>query len=199
MKTTHRLAGFTLIHLLFVVALVAVVIAFLVPMIQRARMQQNLALCKDRLRQIGVGLIQYARENNGRLPVADAVSGPQRQLLDGLTASHSLGEPINYYCPAQQKPELIFSDANFKSAVIGYYFYSALGPGDNPHLSKFLRGGISWPRKLDTAMDPKSWVMSDAWISGVPTAHAGYRKGVNYLMLDGSVDFVSGSPRESFH
>jgi prepilin-type processing-associated H-X9-DG protein len=41
--------------------------------------------------------------------------------------------------------------------------------------------------------------MSDVWVSVVPTAHAGYRKGVNYLMLDGSVDFVSQSPRQAFH
>jgi prepilin-type processing-associated H-X9-DG protein len=201
---THRSgrwkgSGFTLIHLLVVVALIAVAIAFLIPAIQRSRQQHRLALCKDRLRQIGVSLTQYAHVNGGKLPVADAVSGPQRQLLDSLTASRCLGDASNYYCPAQQQPEYCFSDSNFKSGVIGYYYYVAQGPGDDSRLSKFLRGGLAWPRKLDTSMDPKSWVMSDIWISGVPTAHAGYRKGVNYLMLDGSVDFISGSPRGAFH
>jgi prepilin-type processing-associated H-X9-DG protein len=47
-------------------------------------------------------------------------------------------------------------------------------------------------------MDPKTWIMSDIWNSAVPTAHPGFRKGVNYLMLDGSVDFLSQSPRHSF-
>ena len=195
----RRFAGFTLIQLLVVVALVAAAIAFLVPVIQRARMQQNLALCRDRLRQIGIGVIQYANANGGRLPVTDSVSGPQAQLLESLTASHCVGDPSNYYCPAQRQPEFCFSDGNFNSGVIGYYYYSAQGTGENTRLSKFLRGGLSWPRKLDTSMNPKSWVASDIWISGVPTAHAGYRKGVNYLMLDGSVDFISGSPREAFH
>jgi len=191
--------GISLIQLLVIAAIVAILIAVLIPTIQKARAQQNLALCKDRLRQIGVGLIEYARVNNGHFPVADAVSGPQRQLLDDLAASHCLGDPRIYYCPAQQQPEFTFSDANFRSGNIGYYYYSAIGPGDNSHLSKFLRGGLSWPRKLDTSMDAKSWVMSDIWVSGEPTAHTGYRKGVNYLMLDGSVDFVSGSPRGAFH
>ena len=49
------------------------------------------------------------------------------------------------------------------------------------------------------SMDPKTWVMSDVWYSGEETAHSGYRKGLNYLMLDGSVDFIEQSPRLAFH
>ena len=94
---------------------------------------------------------------------------------------------------------LRFSEANFASGIIGYYYYGALDAGPNRSVSKFLRSGVSWPRKLNMSMDPKTWVMSDIWISGVPTAHSGYRKGVNYLMLDGSVSFISGSPRQEFH
>ena len=48
-------------------------------------------------------------------------------------------------------------------------------------------------------MEPDKWVMSDAWVSVEPTRHAGYRKGVNYLRLDGSVDFAGESPRQAFH
>ncbi len=48
-------------------------------------------------------------------------------------------------------------------------------------------------------MDPKTWVMSDIWVSSLPTSHPGFKKGVNYLMLDGSVGFVGESPRQQFH
>ena len=65
------------------------------------------------------------------------------------------------------------------AGITGYYYYSALAASTDATLSKFLRSGVTWPRQLSTSMDPKTWVMSDVWISGVPTAHAGYRKGVN--------------------
>jgi prepilin-type processing-associated H-X9-DG protein len=48
-------------------------------------------------------------------------------------------------------------------------------------------------------MDPRSWVMSDMWVSGISTAHVGFKKGLNYLMLDGSVGFLTDSPRRGFH
>ena len=99
----------------------------------------------------------------------------------------------------QPSPSLSYSDANFKSGIIGYFYYSAARASEDQDLSRFLLTGISWPRELNTHLDPRSWVMSDIWVSGDPTAHAGYRKGVNYLMLDGAVGFVSESPRQAFH
>ena len=189
--------GFTLVQLLIVIAVIALIIAMLVPAVLRARVHGNLVLCADHLRQIGRGLDQYASLNHGFLPLAATVNGPQTELLHSLAASGCVGEPRNYYCPALLQPR--FSDDNFKAGVIGYYYYVAVSASSDPHLSKFLRGGISWPRTLDLSMDPKSWVMSDIWVSGVPTAHGGYRKGINYLMLDGSVAFVGESPRQAFH
>ena len=91
------------------------------------------------------------------------------------------------------------STSVFRADTIGYYYYGAATPGSNHDINKFLRSGISWPRKLNKSMDRNVWVMSDIWVSAVPTAHAGYRKGVNYLMLDGSVSFIGESPRQAFH
>jgi prepilin-type processing-associated H-X9-DG protein len=191
--------GFTFIQLLILIAVIAVAIAFLIPIIRRANERANLAMCSNQLRKIGGGLIQYANANNGALPVSAAVDGSHADLLKSLSDAHFVGDPHNYYCPSQTQADLRFSEANFASGIIGYYYYGALDAGPNRNVSKFLRSGVSWPRKLNTSMDPKTWVMSDIWISGVPTAHAGYRKGVNYLMLDGSVSFISGSPRQEFH
>jgi hypothetical protein len=130
--------------------------------------------------------------------VSDTIDGPQRDLIASLSAGRCLGEVKNYYCPAQQQPGLSFSDYNFKARVIGYYYYCALNSSINPRISKFLRTDVSWPRKLDMSMDPMTWVMSDIWVSGEATAHGGYRKGVNYLMLNGSVGFIAESPRQAF-
>lgn len=190
---------FTLVHLLVVIALVALAIAMVLPNIAQARAQANLLLCRDHLRQVGADLNQYAHTSGGALPFSQSVDGPQTGLLQDLAAGHCIGDPRNYYCPALTQPNRVFSDANFSAGMIGYYYYGAAAPGSNHDISKFLRSGISWPRKLDKSMDRNVWVMSDIWVSAVPTAHAGYRKGVNYLMLDGSVSFISESPRQAFH
>jgi len=192
-------SAFTLVHLLVLIAIIALLIALLLPTIQRMREQANLALCRDNLRKIGSALILYAHANAGEFPVSPTVENPHAELINSLAAAGLTGDPKNYYCPSQKNPALCFSDQNFKSGTIGYYYYSALSVSADPALSKFLRGGVTWPRKLNTAMNPKTWVMSDIWVSAVPTAHAGYKKGVNYLMLDGSVGFVSESPRQQFH
>ncbi len=191
--------GFSYIHLLALIAIVALATAMLIPSIERAREAANLALCKDNLRKLGTELILYAHASGGDLPVSPTVENPHVELLDALTAGHVTGDPQTYYCPSQRDPALEYSDQNFRSGIIGYYYYGASSAGSDPSLSKFLRGGVSWPRKLNLRMDPKTWVMSDIWVSALPTSHPGYKKGVNYLMLDGSVGFVGESPRQQFH
>ena len=194
-----RRRGFTLVHGLVVTAMIALGIAMLIPTVERARAQAGLLACKDNLRKIGVGLAQYARLNGGELPVSPTVENPHLELIESLAAAHCAGDPRTFYCPSQSGGGNEFSEANFRSGAIGYYYYSAMGASSDPALSKFLRGGVSWPRELNTGMNPKTWVMSDVWMSGVPTAHIGYKKGVNYLMLDWSVGFLSESPRQGFH
>ena len=51
---------------------------------------------------------------------------------------------------------------------------------------------------LRTTMAPDTWVWSDSWFSNLPTAHRWYPKGVNYVVLEGSVSMVTQSPRSSF-
>jgi prepilin-type processing-associated H-X9-DG protein len=192
-------SGFSYVHLLVLIAIVALVVALLIPSVERLREEANLARCKDNLRQIGSALILYAHANGGDLPVSPTVENPHIELISSLAAGQFIGDPRNYYCPSEHRPGLSFSDQNFRSGIIGYYYYSASSVSTDPALSKFLRGGVTWPRLLNTTMNPKTWVMSDIWVSALPTSHAGYKKGVNYLMLDGSVGFVSESPRQQFH
>jgi prepilin-type processing-associated H-X9-DG protein len=190
---------FTLVHLLVIIALLALAGAMGFPALARARAAANLLLCKDHLRAVGVELNQYAQLTGGALPLSPSIDGPQTELLHDLSGVHCVGDPQNYYCPALHEQNRAFSDANFSSGMIGYYYYGSVGPGANKELSKFVRSGISWPRRLDLSMPKNTWLMSDIWVSAVPTAHAGYRKGLNYLMLDGSVGFISESPRQAFH
>jgi len=60
--------GFTLIELLVVVAIIAMLIAILLPSLSRAREQARFTACMSNMRQLGLGFLYYGEDNNGRPP-----------------------------------------------------------------------------------------------------------------------------------
>lgn len=60
--------GFTLIELLVVISIIALLIALLLPAIQRVRRQARAVACQSNLRQWGVVYSMYINENGGALP-----------------------------------------------------------------------------------------------------------------------------------
>jgi len=67
--------GFTLVELLVVIAVIAILIAILMPALAKAKRQTMLVLCMNNLRQLGVGLEIYVTENNYTYPPPMAISG----------------------------------------------------------------------------------------------------------------------------
>ncbi|MDB6030630.1 MAG: hypothetical protein JWM16_968 [Verrucomicrobiales bacterium] len=61
-------SGFTLVELLVVIAIVAVLAALLLPALNNAKEQGRSALCKNNMRQLTLGILMYADENDFYLP-----------------------------------------------------------------------------------------------------------------------------------
>lgn len=60
--------AFTLIELLVVVAIIAVLVAMLLPALSSAREQSRQTACGSHLKQIGVGCVLYAQDNDDFFP-----------------------------------------------------------------------------------------------------------------------------------
>ncbi len=69
-KIARRSSGFTLIELLVVIAIIAILAAILFPVFARARENARRASCQSNLKQIGLGILQYAQDYDEKYPMA---------------------------------------------------------------------------------------------------------------------------------
>jgi prepilin-type N-terminal cleavage/methylation domain-containing protein len=70
-----RRKGFTLIELLVVIAIIALLMAMLMPAMQRVRKQANGVRCLANLRQWNIIFAMYVEENNGQFPSGTTAQG----------------------------------------------------------------------------------------------------------------------------
>ena len=104
-----RRRAFTLVELLVVIGVIAILIAILLPVLNRAREGGFRVQCLSNVRQIGVAFMLYANDNKGRLPKdpASIGAGPRwsdwiywqergtsRKLDDSIVVRY-LGTPVN--------------------------------------------------------------------------------------------------------
>lgn len=87
-----RSAGrrFSLVELLAIVAVLGMLVALLLPALERARMRARSAICMGQLRQVSTALLLYAADNDTHLPYVNANANPS------TSQTHPFGERSGY-------------------------------------------------------------------------------------------------------
>lgn len=95
MKQSRRLqAGFTLIELMIVIAIIGILAGILVPNYVRARAQGLATACKGNLKTISTALEMYSHDNAGRFP--SGISSLTPNYLKVVPSCPSIGATTVY-------------------------------------------------------------------------------------------------------
>ena len=102
-----RRRAFTLVELLVVIGIIAILIAILMPALNKAREHSRRTRCMSNMRQLTIAWMMYVQNNKGKLPGADTGRKPWDWVLpgDSLDAlkGGTLWPYINnweaYWCP----------------------------------------------------------------------------------------------------
>jgi prepilin-type N-terminal cleavage/methylation domain-containing protein/prepilin-type processing-associated H-X9-DG protein len=202
----RRLKGFTLIELLVVIAIIAILLAILMPALQRAKEHGQRAVCLSNVKQLTLAWIMYADENDDKIVNAStffsrrgepAWIGAQWQFngTEKERREHLKDGILYQYC---ENVDIYRCPTGIRGEVLTYAIVDALNgatsiPGTKDVMIK-RRNQIRRPGERFVFIDegeisPDSWTVfydRESWWDA-PTIRHG--DGTNFSFVDGHSDY----------
>jgi len=200
--------AFTLIELLVVIAVIAVLMAILMPALNRAREQGKRAACMNNLRQLSLAWNVYADENDGKIVNANTSTGTHNrdgtcwvywagrnateetrrdEIRRGLLYPYCPDAKL-FKCPTGIRGELV--TYAIPDAINGYW---AINEAIKPYIVT-LRSQIRRPGERTIFLDegrlsPASWTIwydQERWWDQITARHG---DGTNWGFADGHSEY----------
>ncbi|MHB9071644.1 MAG: type II secretion system protein [Sedimentisphaerales bacterium] len=103
MRKMGAKGGFTLVELLVVISIIALLLAILMPSLQKAREQGRKVVCMTNLKQQAYALQLYTENNNGKLPIANEYANAVKKYFSiGKSEEPWTGGSKYMWCPTQK-------------------------------------------------------------------------------------------------
>jgi len=171
-KYLQRSRGFTLIELLVVISIIAILAAILFPVFARARENARRASCSSNLKQIGLGILQYAQDFDEKLPLQGLAQvncyalGPGATCGNGITGGSDFSwiwgiQPYVRSWQLFRCPSAVDSTTN----QLGYGPRAPFGSSNNSYLVNGVIVSFPWKvRALASIGSPSTliWCHEDS-------------------------------------
>lgn len=214
-NNSKAVEGFTLVEMLVVIAVIAILAAFLLPTMSNARRKAQRTTCLNNLRQIGIGIVMYSDDANGTSPssATDHVWASYKELVYAHVGLG--GAPTNqqrlFTCPADTFFYQFTGDDQVSLVRHGHHeeltahYSSYLFNGAN----EFTNASAERPllgiggRKLSSIKHPGRTVLVTEWPAIVPyswhqpkqpisnTGNCAFNNAMNMVsFVDGHVSYI---------
>ena len=196
-----RQRGFTLIELLVVIAIIAILMAILMPALNRAKEQGKRAACLNNLRQMTLGWILYADDNDDKIVHANTGRNDAWVRWPGSNASEQdridgiMSGLLYPYCP---NVKLYKCPTGVRGEVVTYAIPDAMngydGISGTKDLMIYRRMQITSPDRRVVFLDegrlsPNSWTIwydQERWWDQITARHG---DGTNVAFASGRSEY----------
>lgn len=166
MRTSSRPAGFTVVELLAILAILTVLAALVLPALARAQERSRTVSCLGHMKKIGQALLLHAQDRGGQFPRSSHSAGANRETAWATSIAPYLGAKegeataawVNreFRCPAN-------TNASPTAYSYGLNVFFELQPGDS-----YVGRPATWRRTMQVPSPGRTILLAE-----VATASAG--------------------------